>query len=74
MGAERRVLVSASALRAGPLSLGPDAAKQKFFIAQCYEKLGQTETARDFYGQVASDHPESGFAGKAGKRASALQP
>lgn len=27
MGAERRVLVSAPALRAGPLSLGPDAAK-----------------------------------------------
>ncbi len=58
----------------GKAPKGPNAAKQKFFIAQCYEKLGQTETARDFYGQVASDHPESSFAEKAGKRVSALQP
>jgi len=50
---------------------GPGAAKQKFFIAQCYEKLGQTDNARDYYGQLASDHPESTFAHK---RVSALQP
>jgi len=48
-----------------------NAAKQKFFIAQCYEKLGQTDSARDYYGQVASDHPESTFATK---RVSGLQP
>ena len=58
----------------GKAPKGPNAAKQKFFIAQCYEKLGQTESARDFYGQVASDHPEGSFAEKAGKRASTLQP
>ena len=53
---------------------GSGAAKQKFFIAQCFEKLGQTDSARDYYGQVASDHPESSFAAKAGKRMSDLQP
>ena len=58
----------------GKAPKGPNAAKQKFFIAQCYEKLGQTESARDFYGQVSSDHPESSFADKASKRAAALQP
>ncbi len=58
----------------GKAPKGPNAAKQKFFIAQCYEKLGQTESAKDFYGQVASDHPESSFAEKAGKRVGALQP
>ena len=58
----------------GKAPKGPNAAKQKFFIAQCYEKLGQTESARDFYGQVASDHPESSFADKANKRVGTLQP
>ena len=54
--------------------MSPNAAKQKFFIAQCYEKLGQTDSARDFYGQVATDPPESTFAEKANKRVSGLQP
>ena len=58
----------------GKAPKGPNAAKQKFFIAQCYEKLGQTASARDFYGQVATDHPESSFAEKANKRVSGLQP
>lgn len=58
----------------GKAPKGPNAAKQKFFIAQCYEKLGQTDSARDFYGQVATDHPESSFAEKANKRVSGLQP
>ena len=58
----------------GKAPKGPNAAKQKFFIAQCYEKLGQTDSARDFYGQVATDHPESTFAEKANKRVSGLQP
>ena len=58
----------------GKAPKGPNAAKQKFFIAQCYEKLGQTDNARDFYGQVVSDHPESSFAEKANKRVSTLQP
>ena len=52
---------------------GPNAAKQKFFIAQCYEKLGQIDSAREYYGQVSADHPESTFAAKAGKRMSALE-
>ncbi len=41
------------------------APKQKFFIAQCYEKLGKTAEARDYYGQVAKDHPQTPFASKA---------
>ena len=52
---------------------GPNAAKQKFFIAQCYEKLGQIDSAREYYGLVSADHPESTFADKAGKRVSALK-
>jgi len=43
----------------------PAAPKQKFFIAQCYEKLGRTAEARDYYGQVATDHPQTSFATKA---------
>ena len=40
---------------------------QKYFIAQCYEKLGKQAEARDFYGQVAEGHPEITWAGKARK-------
>ena len=69
-----RKAVDSLKLALGKAPKGPNAAKQKFFIAQCYEKLGQTDNARDFYGQVASDHPESSFAEKANKRVSTLQP
>ena len=44
---------------------GTNAAKQKFFIAQCYEKIGQDLQANDYYNQVASEHPNSRFANKA---------
>ena len=69
-----RKAVDSLKLALGKAPKGPNAAKQKFFIAQCYEKLGQTDSARDFYGQVATDHPESTFAEKANKRVSGLQP
>lgn len=38
---------------------------QTYFIAQCYEKLGKEAEARDYYGRVSRDHPESTWAGKA---------
>ena len=47
---------------------GPNAAKQKFFIAQCYEKIGQDLQANAYYNQVALDHPNSRFANKARER------
>ena len=46
---------------------GPNAPMQKYFIAQCYEKLGDDSQARDYYGRVAQEHPESPFAEKARK-------
>ena len=49
-----------------------DAPKQKFFIAQCYEKLGQKTQAKEYYGLVAKDHPKSSFAQKAQKQLAAL--
>ena len=50
----------------------PNAPKQKFFIAQCFEKLGKTTQARDYYGQVAKDHPQTPFAAKAQNKLSAM--
>ena len=41
------------------------APKQKFFVAQCYEKLGNSAEARNYYGQIVNDHPKSDFAVKA---------
>ncbi len=41
------------------------APKQKFFIAQCYEKLGKVAEARDYYSQVVKGHPKTPFASKA---------
>ena len=52
---------------------GPDVAKQKFFIAQCYEKIGKKAEATDYYGQVTKEHSKSGFAGKARDRLAALK-
>ena len=48
------------------------APKQKFFIAQCYEKLGKVTDARDYYNQVAKDHPKTPFATKAQNKLSAI--
>ncbi|MGB0603382.1 MAG: tetratricopeptide repeat protein [Candidatus Latescibacterota bacterium] len=50
----------------------PNAPKQKFFVAQCYEKLGQTAQARDYYAQVAKDHPQSPYAAKAQNKVSEM--
>ncbi len=44
---------------------GENAPMQKFFIAQCYEKLGRTADAQRFYGQVTKDHPSTTWAKKA---------
>mgnify|MGYP006420865133 FL=1 len=44
------------------------APKQKYFVAQCYEKLGQTAEAKNYYGLVAKDHPKSPLATKAQER------
>lgn len=48
------------------------APKQKFFIAQCYEKLGKVTDARSYYSQVAKDHPQTPFATKAQDKLSAM--
>ena len=50
----------------------PAAPKQKFFIAQCYEKLGKTANAREYYGKVAEEHPQSTFATKAKSKLSQM--
>ena len=48
------------------------APKQKFFIAQCYEKLGQSDQAKDYYTQVTKAHPKSDWATKAQKNLSEM--
>ena len=50
----------------------PNAPKQKFFIAQCYEKLGKAGEARSYYAQVAKNHPQTSFAAKAQNKLSQL--
>lgn len=44
-----------------------NAPMQKYFIAQCYEKLGKTVEAREYYNLVSKDHPKSTWATKARK-------
>ena len=53
------------AIAKNPKSAG--APKQKFFVAQCYQKLGQKRQARDFYTQVTKDHAKTPWADKATK-------
>ena len=48
------------------------AARQKFFIAQCYEKLGKTGEARNYYSQIAKNHPQTSYAAKAQNKLSQL--
>ena len=50
----------------------PAAPKQKFFIAQCFEKLGKTADARDYYSQIAKNHPQTSYAAKAQNKLSQL--
>ncbi len=52
----------------------PAAPKQKFFIAQCYEKLGKVADARSYYSQVAKNHPKTPFASKAQTKLNAMTP
>jgi TolA-binding protein len=44
-----------------------DAPKQKFYVAQCYEKLGEEKNALDYYTQVTKSHGKSPWAEKANK-------
>ena len=50
----------------------PAAPKQKFFIAQCFEKLGKTGDARNYYSQIAKNHPQTSYAAKAQNKLSQL--
>ena len=49
-----------------------DVAKFKFYIGQCYEKLGQMPEAKDFYNQIVKQHSKDPEAAKAQKRLAAL--
>ena len=53
---------------------GKDAPKLKFFVAQCYEKIGNGTEARSYYGQVVKDHADSKFAVQAKDALTALGP
>ena len=44
-----------------------DAPKQKFYVAQCYEKLGEKKDAKDYYLQVTKNHSKTPWAEKAQK-------
>ena len=44
-----------------------DAPKQKFYVAQCYEKLGLKKDAKDYYLQVTKNHSKTPWAEKAQK-------
>jgi len=51
---------------------GEDVPKQRFFIAQCYEKLGEVAQARTYYEQVARSHPDTRWATKSQERLAQL--
>ena len=44
---------------------GKEAPKLKFFVAQCYEKLGNVGEAKNYYTQVTKDHSKSKYAPQA---------
>ena len=46
--------------------------QQQFYIAQCYEKLGQLKEAKDAYAQVAKDHAKTPWGPKAQSRLNEL--
>jgi tetratricopeptide (TPR) repeat protein len=46
--------------------------QQRFYIAQCYEKLGQLKEAREAYTLVAKEHAKTSWATKAQGRLSEL--
>ena len=43
---------------------GEDVPKQKYFIAQCYEKLGKPAEARKFYANIVKNHKKSVYFAK----------
>ena len=51
---------------------GEDVAMQRYFVAQCYSKLGETAQARVFYTQVTKSHPGTSWATKAQQEMDAL--
>ena len=51
-----------------------DTPKQKYYVAQCYEKLGEKEEARDYYTQVTKSHSKTPWAAKAEKALKQLAP
>ncbi|MBI2504552.1 MAG: tetratricopeptide repeat protein [Candidatus Latescibacteria bacterium] len=46
--------------------------QQRFYVAQCYEKLGQLKEAREAYAQVAKEHAKTAWATKAQSRLNEL--
>ncbi len=46
--------------------------KQVYFIAQCYEKLGQMDQAKNYYTQVTKDYAKTPWAPKAQERLTEL--
>ena len=52
---------------------GPAVPQAKYFVAQCYEKLGQKQEAIDTYKGLVKDHPGSEWTERAKKAVEALQ-
>jgi tetratricopeptide (TPR) repeat protein len=44
---------------------GKDVPKQKYFIGQCYEKLGRINDSKKFYRDIVDNHKESSYNKKA---------
>jgi tetratricopeptide (TPR) repeat protein len=44
---------------------GEDVPKQKYFIAQCYEKLGRTDESKKYYKNIVDNHKDSSYNNKA---------
>ena len=51
---------------------GKDTPQMKYFVGQCYEKLGNISEAKNYYNQVIKDHSQSASAAKAQKSLEAL--
>ena len=51
---------------------GEDAPQMKYFVGQCYEKLGNISEAKNYYNQVIKNHSKSASAPKAQKSLEAL--
>lgn len=44
---------------------GENVDKQKYFIAQCYEKLGRTDESKKYYQDIVDNHKNSSYNNKA---------